>query len=53
MPITGVDEVTGLEFVRYEDRYVPGIEWPIGGLLVAVSLFGASYLFRSNSNSHA
>lgn len=53
MPITGVDEVTGLEFVRYEDRYVPGVEWPIAGLLVAVGLFGASFLFRSNSNPPA
>jgi hypothetical protein len=53
VPITGVDEVTGLEFVHYEDRYVPGVEWPIAGLLVAVGLFGASFLFRSNSNPPA
>ena len=45
--IQEIDEVTGLDYVRYEDRFVPGVEWLAGGCAVAVFLFGASFLFRS------
>ncbi len=48
VPIQEVDEVTGLDYVRYEDRFVPGLEWLAGGCAVAVLLFGASFLFRSH-----
>jgi len=47
VPIQEVDEVTGLDYVRYEERFVPGLEWLAGGCAVAVLLFGASFLVRS------
>ncbi len=50
VPVTEVDDVTGLEYVRYEDRFVPGVEWLAGGCGVAVFLFAASFLFRSTSS---
>ncbi len=46
VPVKSVDEVTGLEHVTYEDRYVPGVDFLGGGLLVAGVLAGASLLFR-------
>ena len=40
-----VDEVTGIEAVAYEDKFVPGVEFLAGiavgaGTLVAISLIG-------------
>jgi len=46
VPIQQVDEVTGLEFVTYEDRYVPGIEVLATGLASGALLFGVSFFFR-------
>jgi TRAP-type C4-dicarboxylate transport system permease small subunit len=41
-----VDPVTGLEAVRYEPRFVPGLD-ALGGALAGASLLaGASFLFR-------
>ena len=44
VPVKQIDEVTGLEHITYEDRYVPGVEVLAAGvglaaLLAAVSLF--------------
>jgi hypothetical protein len=41
-----VDEVTGIESVTFEDRFVPGIDF-LGGVAVgAGTLIGISFLFR-------
>jgi hypothetical protein len=41
-----VDEVTGIEGITYEDRFVPGVDF-LGGILVgAAVLAGVSFLFR-------
>ena len=47
VPINQVDEITGIAFVTYEDRFVPGIEWLGGGLGLAVLVFAVSFFFRS------
>ncbi len=44
VPVKQIDEVTGLEHITYEDRYVPGVEVlgagvGLAALLAAVSLF--------------
>ena len=44
VPVKQIDEVTGLEHITYEDRYVPGLEVLAAGvglatLLATVSLF--------------
>ncbi len=44
VPTTLTDEITGLTYTAYEDRYVPGIEILGGGLLAGAGLFGVSYL---------
>lgn len=50
VPVQGVDEITGLDYVRYEQRFVPGIEWVGGAAGLAAALFALSFLFRSNSS---
>ena len=40
------DEVTGIETVVYEDRWVPGVDFLAGGLLAAGMVAGGSYFFR-------
>ena len=44
VPVRTVDEVTGIEAVAYEDRFLPGLDFlgaaaAAGGLLAGVSLF--------------
>lgn len=41
-----VDEVTGIEFTTYEDRFVPGVEIPLVGAVAAAVLAGLSFLIR-------
>ncbi len=40
------DPVTELEVDRYEERFVPGIDFLGGGLAMAAVLAGTSFLFR-------
>jgi hypothetical protein len=47
VPVPAVDEITGLEYVLYEDRFVPGVEYLAGAVVVALLLHGLSFLFRS------
>jgi hypothetical protein len=53
VPVKQVDEVTGLDHITYEDRYVPGIEVLGGGLALAGLLaLGSLFLSRPvNPNS--
>lgn len=46
VPINMTDEITGIEYVEYEDRFVPGLEVLVGGAGTAVLLFAFSFLFR-------
>ncbi len=50
VPSPQVDDVTGIEYVTYEDRFVPGIEWLGGGITLSVLFFATSFLFRSKLN---
>lgn len=46
-----VDEVTGIEAVAYEDRFVPGVEF-LGGVAVgAGTLVAVSFLGRRKQKS--
>jgi len=49
-----VDEVTGLEGITYEKRFLPGLDLLGGALLGAGHIAGVSFLFRNKStNSNA
>jgi hypothetical protein len=50
--IKTVDEVTGIEGSRWEDRFVPGVELLAGALGGATILVAASFFFRNRPQSH-
>lgn len=45
-PKKSLDEVTGIEGITYEKRFVPGLDFLWGALLGGGILAGASLLFR-------
>jgi hypothetical protein len=46
VPVEKTDEITGIAYVEYEERFVPGIEFLGTSVAVSAFLFGASFLFR-------
>ena len=52
VPIKTVDEVTGIEGVAYDRRFVPGLDFLAAGLLGASLLAGAAFLFRNKPTTH-
>ena len=49
VPVTQLDEVTGLEAVTYERRLVPGVDFLGAGLLLAGAFAGLSFLIRNQT----
>jgi hypothetical protein len=49
VPVKQTDEITGIEFVTYEKRFVPGVEFLGAGTGLAAGLFVASLLFKRKS----
>lgn len=47
MPVTQTDEVTGIAFTTYENRFVPGIDVLGAGVALAAFFFALSFMFRS------
>ena len=45
-----LDEVTGLEAIAYEKKFVPGLDFLGSALLGAGVLAGVSFLFRNKPN---
>ena len=50
IPKKVVDEVTGLEGIQWQDKFVPGVDFLGTALLGAGILAGISILFRTKSN---
>jgi hypothetical protein len=51
VPVKQTDEITGIEFVTYEKRFVPGIEFLGGGTGLAAGLFVVSLFFQRKTNN--
>jgi hypothetical protein len=51
VPIKQIDEITGIEFVTYEKRFVPGVDFLGGGTGLAAGLFVFSLFFKRNSTN--
>ena len=47
VPVSQTDEVTGVAFTTYENRFVPGIDVLGAGVALAAFLFALSFIFRS------
>ncbi|MCC5022845.1 MAG: hypothetical protein J6386_08655 [Candidatus Synoicihabitans palmerolidicus] len=41
-----VDEITGIEYTKYEDRFIPGIDVLAGGIVGAGIIFVIGRLIR-------
>jgi hypothetical protein len=50
VPVILTDEITGIEYTEYEDRYVPGIEVLGGGWVAALVLGGISVFIKSRQS---
>lgn len=50
VPSKQVDDITGIEYITYEDRFVPGVEWLGTGLGLGAAFFAASFFFRSRKS---
>lgn len=50
VPVTVVDEITGIESQTWEDKFVPGLEFLGAGIVMAGLLGGASLFFRKNQS---
>ncbi len=46
VPIKQTDEITGIDYITYEKRFVPGVEFLGAGVGLAAGLFAASLLFK-------
>lgn len=51
VPTTQKDEVTGLDYVTYEKRFVPGIDILAGGIGIAAGLFAISFFVQRQSKN--
>jgi hypothetical protein len=47
VPIKTTDEVTGIEGVTYQKKFVPGLEFLAVGLAAGIACAGLSFLFRT------
>ena len=52
VPVKTVDEITGLEAVNYERRFVPGLDFLGAAFFGASLLAGGSFLFRKQQTTH-
>ena len=50
VPVKTVDDVTGLEGITYQRRFVPGVDLLGGTWLVSATLLGLSLIFRKDKN---
>ncbi len=53
VPVRAVDEVTGIEGIQYQKRFVPGVDL-LGGALLGSAIFaGTSVFFRNKQQKQA
>lgn len=52
VPVTLTDEITGIAYVEYEDRFVPGIDVLIGGLGLTALAWVTSCFLRPKSKTN-
>ena len=51
LPVKTIDEVTGIEGIQYQKKFVPGLELLGGALLGAGLLAGTSFFFRNQQTT--
>ncbi len=53
VPVKTVDEVTGIEGIQYQEKFVPGIDLLGAALLGSAICAGSSVLFRKKQQKQA
>ncbi len=53
VPVKTVDEVTGIEGIQYQQKFVPGVDLLGGALLGSAMFAGTSVLFRNKQQQQA
>jgi len=53
VPVGQIDEVTGVAFTTYENRFVPGIEFLTAGVALGAGLLAFSFIFSSPQSTPA
>jgi hypothetical protein len=46
VPVKKIDPVTEIEFTTYEKRFIPGIDYLVGGTVAGIVIFSATFLRR-------
>ncbi|MBK9140402.1 MAG: hypothetical protein IPM17_16850 [Verrucomicrobia bacterium] len=49
VPVKTLDEITGIEAITYEDRFLPGVDFLGAAGVAAGLLVGVSFLFRKQT----
>ena len=52
VPVKKLDEVTGIEGIEYQKRFVPGLDFLGAAALAAAVLVGCSIVVRGKPNHH-
>ncbi len=52
VPVRTLDEITGIEAITYQPRFVPGLDFLGATLAAAAVLFGVSYRFRPKTSTN-
>ncbi len=48
--IPQTDEITGIEFITYQDHFAPGLELLSAAFFFSIALFGITFLRRKNKS---
>ena len=51
VPVKTLDEVTGIEGISYQKKFLPGVDFLGAGAVGAIALGGASFLFRKQTKT--
>lgn len=49
VPVKTLDEVTGIEGITYQKKFLPGVDFLGAAGVVAIFFAGASFLFRNKT----
>jgi hypothetical protein len=51
VPVKTLDDVTGIEAINYQQKFLPGVDFLGAAVIIAGSLAGTSFLFRNKNKT--
>ena len=52
VPVKTLDDVTGIEGITYQSKFLPGVDFLGAAFVVAAALAGTSFLFRNKNKTN-